>query len=111
MFGLLHSARKAAGLPSTVSVEVPEAGTNARLIALDLELDTDIIEGVFVNGIVFDVDHAVMPGDRIAFVPHGTPGPHRLYLGLYRAGQANAESEDSDETAVTETESDTSIQD
>lgn len=111
MFGLLHSARRAAGLESTVSVEVHEAGTNARQIALDLGLDTGIIEGVFVNGTVFDLGHPVMPGDRIAFVPHGTPGPHRLYLGLYRAGQTDTESQDSNESAVSEIEPDTSTQD
>lgn len=111
MFGLLHSARKAAGLESTVGVDVPEAGTNARQIALDLGLDTGIIEGVFVNGTVFDLGHPVMPGDRIAFVPHGTPGPHRLYLGLYRAGQTDTGSQDSDESAVSEIEPDTSTQD
>ena len=88
MFGLLHSARRAKGLPSTVEVHVPEEGTTARQIAADLGLDVGAIEGVFVNGTVYDVEHDVMPGDRIAFVPYGTPGPHRFYLGLYRAGRA-----------------------
>lgn len=101
MFGLLHSARKAAGLESTVTIVVPEGGTNARQVALELDLDLGIIEGVFVNGTVFDVGHPVMPGDRIAFVPHGTPGPHRLYLGLYRAGHADADSENPDEESPT----------
>ncbi|MDP2183119.1 MAG: MoaD/ThiS family protein [Actinomycetota bacterium] len=87
MFGLLHSARSAAGLPSLVEVEVPADGTTAREIAVNLELDLDIIEGVFVNRTVYDIGHIVRPGDRIAFVPQGTPGPHRVYLGLYRAGQ------------------------
>ncbi len=88
MFGLLHSARAAEGLPSCVEIEVPEEGTTARRIALDLGLDLDLIEGVFVNRTVYDVGHAVMPGDRVAFVPYGTPGPHRFYLGLYRAGRS-----------------------
>lgn len=88
MFGFLHSARRAEGLPSTVEVHVPEEGTTARQIAEDLGLDVDAIEGVFVNRTVYEVEHHVMPGDRIAFVPYGTPGPHRFYLGLYRAGRA-----------------------
>lgn len=87
MFGLLHSARSAAGLPSLVEVAVPAHGSTAREIAIDLDLDLDIIEGVFVNRTVYDIGHVVHPGDRIAFVPQGTPGPHRVYLGLYRAGQ------------------------
>jgi len=91
MFGFLHSARTEAGLPTTVEIEVPEEGTTARQIALDLGLDLDMIEGVFVNRTVYDVEHPVVGGDRIAFVPPGTPGPHRFYLGLYRAGQTQSE--------------------
>lgn len=93
MFGLLHSARKAAGLPTTVEIDVPEEGATARQIANDLGLAVDVIEGVFVNRTVYDLGHPVMPGDRIAFVPQGTPGPHRFYLGLYRAGRVS-ESDD-----------------
>ena len=96
MFGFLHSARKAAGLPSTVEVHVPEDGITARHIGVDLGLDLDIIEGVFVNGTVYDLGHVVVPADRIAFVPYGTPGPHRFSLGLYSAGRTG-ESESGDE--------------
>lgn len=88
MFGFLHSARKAEGLPSTVEVSVPDEGTTADRIAEELGLDLGIIEGVFVNGTVYDIVHPVAPGDRIAFVPHGTPGPHRFFLGLYKAGKS-----------------------
>lgn len=88
---MLHSARRAAGLPSTVHLRIAEEGTTAREIASELELDLELIEGVFVNGTVYDLDHPVAAGDRIAFVPHGTPGPHRFYLGLYRAGCRSAE--------------------
>lgn len=91
MFGLLHSARRAAGLPSTVDVDIPAGGVPARRVAVGLGLDTDMIEGVFVNRTVYDLDHEVLPGDRVAFVPYGTPGPHRFYLGLYRAGRAGHE--------------------
>jgi hypothetical protein len=88
MFGFLDAARKAEGLPSTVEVSVPDDGTTAEQIAEELGLDLGIIEGVFVNGTVYDIEHAVAPGDRIAFVPHGTPGPHRFFLGLYKAGKS-----------------------
>jgi hypothetical protein len=88
MFGFLHSARKEAGLPTTVEIDVPGEGVPARRISDDLGLDEDIIEGVFVNGTVYDLGHIVIQGDRVAFVPYGTPGPHRFYLGLYRAGHA-----------------------
>jgi hypothetical protein len=87
MFGLLHLFRSEQGLPSTVEVEVPEEGTTGRRLAEDLGLPCDRIEGVFVNRTVYGIDHPIMPGDRVAYVPYGTPGPHRVFLGLYRAGQ------------------------
>jgi molybdopterin converting factor small subunit len=88
MFGLLHSARRAAGLPTTLEMDVPSEGVTARQIALELGLDLGLIEGVFVNRTVYGLDHPIVPGDRVAFVPHGTPGPHRLFLGLYDAGRS-----------------------
>ena len=101
MFGFLHSARRAEGLPSTVEVNVPDDGTTADKIAEELSLDLDIIEGVFVNGTVYDIGHPVAPGDRIAFVPHGTPGPHRFFLGLYKAGKPEEQAETSEGDAPT----------
>lgn len=102
MFGLLHSARRAHGLPTTVEMDVPVTGTTARRIALDLGLDPAVIEGVFVNRTVYDLDQRVVPGDRIAFVPHGTPGPHRFYLGLYRAGRAGGSCAEGESPSVGE---------
>jgi hypothetical protein len=46
-----------------------------------------MIEGVFCNRVVHGIDHVIKPGDRVAFVPKGTPGPHRFFLGLYAAGK------------------------
>lgn len=87
IFGLLHQRQQQLGLPSTLDVEVPDAGTTGRGLAEMLDLPCDMIEGVFVNHTVYGIDHAVSPGDRVAFVPYGTPGPHRFFLGLYRAGK------------------------
>jgi len=94
MFGLLHSLRQERELPSVVELEVPEGGITARQIAIDLELPVDEIEGVFCNHVVHGLDHRIMPGDRVAFVPPGTPGPHRFMLGLYRAGKASSKGSD-----------------
>jgi hypothetical protein len=90
MFGLLHSIRQERDLPSVVELFVPEAGVSARQIALDLDLPADDIEGVFCNHVVHSLDFLIRPGDRVAFVPPGTPGPHRFMLGLYRAGKEGA---------------------
>ena len=86
MFGLLHLFRSEQGLPSLVQVEVPEEGTTGRLLAVELGLPCEKIEGVFVNRTVYGIDHPIVPGDRVAYVPYGTPGPHRVFLGLYNAG-------------------------
>ena len=43
-----------------------------------------MIEAVFRNGRVTNIYDRVMPGDRLAFVPYGTPGPYRVFLGMVR---------------------------
>lgn len=94
MFGVLHTLRRDRGLPTTVEVDVPIEGTTGRALALELDLPAEKIEGVFVNCTVHPLDHPVMQGDRVAFVPYGTPGPHRVYLGLYQAGREAASREE-----------------
>jgi len=91
VFGSLRPGREARGLPCTLEVEVPVEGRVARDIAEDLGLPLDRVEGVFVNHVVRPVSDVVHPGDRIAFVPNDTPGPHRVFLGLYSAGNSSAE--------------------
>jgi molybdopterin converting factor small subunit len=89
LFGVLHALRCEQGLSTTIEIPVAAEGIPARAIAEDLDLPVDLIEGVFVNHKVYGLDHVVVPGDRVAFVPPGTPGPHRFFLGLYRAGQGD----------------------
>ena len=86
MFGALRTLRRERGFDPVTEIDVPAEGARARDIATDLDLPANLIEGVFVNHTVRGLDHTVMPGDRIAFVPPGTPGPHRYTLGLYGAG-------------------------
>ena len=92
IFGALRAHCAEHGLPWTTTFEVPETGMTAEELALALELPLDMIEGVFVNHTVYDLGRAVMPGDEVAFVPYGTPGPHRFYLGLYKAGKRSHDS-------------------
>jgi hypothetical protein len=87
MFGQLHALRREGGLPTTVVVRVPAAGISAADLASELGLPLDVIEGVFCNHTVYGLERVILPGDRVGFVPYGTPGPHRVYLGLYRAGK------------------------
>jgi len=87
IFGSLRPLRTERGLPCTLAVEVPRGGIAARDLAVSLELPPDKIEGVFVNHVVHGIGVRVSPGDRVAFVPYGTPGPHRVFLGLHAAGK------------------------
>lgn len=87
MFGSLHAHRVQRGLPTTTEVEVPADGITARELAVQLDLPLDKIEAVFRNRLVEPLDCAVHPGDRIAFVPRGIPGPYRYMLGIYKAGK------------------------
>lgn len=87
MFGVLHSLRVERGLPSSVEMDIPPQGVPARGIAIDLGLPLESIEAVFVNHTAFGLDHVVRPGDRVAFAPFGTPGPHRFCLGIFDAGR------------------------
>jgi hypothetical protein len=86
MFGMLRDLRREQGLPATVEVTVVPEGLSAEDVALGLGLPVDRIEGVFCNHVIHGLEHRIHPGDTIAFVPYGTPGPHRFFLGLYKAG-------------------------
>jgi hypothetical protein len=86
MFGVLRDLRREQGLPVTAEVTVGPEGLSAADIALVLGLPLERIEGAFCNHVIHDLEHVVHPGDSIAFVPYGTPGPHRFFLGLYKAG-------------------------
>jgi len=76
-------------MPTTVAVEIAEEGISGWQLAEQLTLPAELIEGMFVNHTLYGLGHTVMPGDRVALVPYGTPGPHRVYLGLYEAGLEN----------------------
>ncbi|MDO8963999.1 MAG: MoaD/ThiS family protein [Coriobacteriia bacterium] len=89
MFGLLRAYRQERGLPIEAFRTVPADGIPAEGLAVDLGLPLELIEAVFCNRKVYPLDHVIMPGDRVAFVPYGTPGPHRFYLGIYDAGKAS----------------------
>ncbi len=93
MFGLLRDLRIERGEPTCTEVSVAEEGTVASEVAAGLGLPLDRIEAVFCNHSARGLDHVVMPGDRVAFVPHGTPGPWRMLLGIRSAGEGCAPGE------------------
>jgi molybdopterin converting factor small subunit len=58
-------------------------------LANQLGIDPKEIEVIFVNGFVQALDYEVQPGDRVAFLPPGCPGPYRIALGFYGKNQNN----------------------
>ena len=85
MFGCLHTHRKDLGLESKVTVTIAPSGCTALELANELELPLDKVEAVFVNHLVYALDHLIKPGDRVAFIPTGVPGPYRLLIGIASA--------------------------
>ncbi len=58
---------------------------SAEELAKRLDLPLNKIEGVFINGMAQSLDRGVIrPGDRVAFIPPGTPGPYRVILGIVK---------------------------
>lgn len=68
-------------LPFPFFTDLSEECTAGEL-AERLEIPVDAIEAVFVNGVACRPGDTVRPGDRVAFVPPGTPGPYRVILGI-----------------------------
>jgi len=91
LFGALYALQKERGGETVLQVELPPEGVTGTELAAMLDLPLSMIEGVFCNRTVRPLSHRLMPGDRVAFVPEGTPGPHRFFLGLYAAGKEGAE--------------------
>ena len=81
-FSFLQKKLKANGYEfSNVLMEIPENCTILELIE-SVELDPDDLEAVFLNGKAGNFDDVLKDNDRVAFIPPGTPGPHRLLLGI-----------------------------
>lgn len=66
-------------IPFILGLEKPVIGAD---LAAKLEIPRNEIEVMIVNGVVQALSHLIHPGDRVAFVPPGTPGPYRVLLGF-----------------------------
>ena len=86
VFGTLCEVQRGRGLPAETIEEIPAEGISAADLAHRMGLPVDSIEGAFCNHTIHGLTHVIRAGDQVAFVPYGTPGPHRYMLGLYRAG-------------------------
>lgn len=81
-FGILQREMKSRGFDSAMSLEVPAGGRAVSDLARELHLPAEMVEAVFINGVVGGMEDMVFPGDRLAFIPPGTPGPYRVLLGI-----------------------------
>ncbi len=73
-------------LPLSLEFKHPISGGK---LAEKLGIELDEIEVIFVNGFVQDLQYLINPGDRVAFLPPGCPGPYRIALGFYGKNQDN----------------------
>lgn len=70
------------GWPTPHLVAVEGLTTGQELLSM-LDISPDRVEVLFVNGKTSRPDDAVIhPGDRVALVPPGTPGPYRALMGF-----------------------------
>jgi hypothetical protein len=70
--------------PHRIPLEAPIDGL--ALLRL-LEVPETEVECLFVNHHAIGAAHAIVrPGDRVALVPPGVPGPHRYSLGIWQHG-------------------------
>ena len=83
MLAALHTYRHERGLPTFTSVALPAGGMSAAELAGSLGLPLDLIQGLFLNGMLVGLGATIRPGDRVAFVPYGTPAPHPAFFGTH----------------------------
>lgn len=88
--GFLHLDKalreKYGTLPLIYNLDGPISGTE---LAKKLGISPEEVEVIFVNGFVQSLDFMIQPGDRVAFLPPGCPGPYRIALGFYSKNQDN----------------------
>ena len=93
VFGFLRSHMDERGLPYVLTEEVPGEGIRAYDLVKRLLIPPKDVEGVFKNGQVINIYDLINQGDRVALLPHGTPGPYRFFLGIDRENRERAKKE------------------
>ncbi len=78
--------KKYGTMPVFYEIDGPITGIE---LAKELGIKREDIEVIFVNGFVQEVNYTLNPGDRMAFLPPGCPGPYRIALGFYGKNQDN----------------------
>ncbi len=81
-FSFLQKKLKAKNLEYVNAQLSIEEGTTARDLIRQMQLTEEEVEAVMLNGRVGLLDTVLQDQDRVAFVPHGTPGPYRVMFGF-----------------------------
>lgn len=82
-FAALQQIFRERGWPFPYYYRLEKECTAQELIQI-LDLPAEQIEAVFINGLSDSLEATVKPGDRVGFVPYGTPGVARFLLGIRR---------------------------
>lgn len=75
--------------PTPLPLEI-EGEMSGTALLERLEVPADRVEALLINGKSSWPEEAVIrPGDRVALLPPGTPGPYRVMLGLRKPDGGN----------------------
>ena len=81
-FMFLAELCKERGWTSPMQMNLGEEISGAQLLER-LEISSERVEVLLVNGkAVWPAAARIQPGDRVALLPPGTPGPYRVLLGF-----------------------------
>jgi molybdopterin converting factor small subunit len=81
-FSFLQPEFEKKGLAADENCVSLSPGDTVKTVLTRLNIDISLVEGSFINGSVRPLDTELNPGDRVALVPPGTPGPYRFILGI-----------------------------
>ncbi len=86
-FGFLQRKLKEENIdPCNLPLQIKEQETPEDIMTR-FKLAEEEVEAVFVNGKIAPLDTPLRDGDRVAFVPPGTPGPYRVLLGIRKIAE------------------------
>ena len=69
-----------------------EDGSSVEALISSVGLEPTDVEAAFVNERTQPVSTVLQDGDRVALVPPGMPGPHRVLMGVY-GGKATGQTD------------------
>ncbi|MEW6065072.1 MAG: MoaD/ThiS family protein [Bacillota bacterium] len=80
-FARLRAVMQEKGFGFPEMYEVGDGLTGCQLLE-KLAIGQEDVEAIMVNGTVCSLSQCIKPGDRVAILPPGTPGPYRVILGI-----------------------------